>query len=130
MLTLSAVVHLSAYILAHDMGHRAAIRERLALSVGSLKSIKGTWLLAGSVLQSIKGAAREVMAMGKSVNKPPSGDASEPFHANGNNDNPWAVTMNDPLFTQVPDLLPSHNPPSMAPTADPGRAMPVGASIA
>ena len=105
MLTLSAVVHVSAYMLAHDVNQRAAIRERLALSVGSLKSIKGTWILAGSVLQSIRGAAREAMAIG--VERPPSGGIGDPYHSGSNGHDPWAVTMHDPLFTQVPELLPT-----------------------
>ena len=106
MLTLSAVVHISAYLLAHDLNQRAAIRERLALSVGSLKSVKGTWILAGSVLQSIRGAAREAMAMGKLMERPSSGGAHDPFHTGSNGHDPWAVTVHDPLFVQVPELLP------------------------
>lgn len=108
MLTLSAVVHLSAYVLARDMNARAGIRERLALSVGSLKVIKGQWTLAGSVLQQIKGAAREVMSMAlQDVERPYSGVSDRVYSADSTIGNPWAVTTHDPLFIQIPDLLPT-----------------------
>lgn len=130
MLTLSAVVHLSAYLLAHDVNHRAAIRERLALSVGSLKSIKGTWALAGSVLQSIRGAAREVMAMGKMMERPPSAETNDLYHLENGGGDPWAVTINDPLFTQVPELLPSNLTLPMAVIPETSKALPTSASFA
>ena len=131
MLTLSSVVHLSAYVLAHDVAQRAAIRERLALSVGSLKSIKGTWFLASSVLQSIKGAAREVMAMNNRVEQSISSASSDSFpteHSTPTHD-PWAVTLHDPLFTQIPDLLPSDKLINTAAFPDAGKTMVAGTAF-
>ena len=130
MLTLSAIVHLSAYILAHDTSQRIAIRERLALSVGSLKSIKGQWLLAGSVLQSIKGAAREVMAVGKMIERPQSGNSDRTYGTEGSSNDPWAVTLHDPLFSHVPELLPTDGMVLIGSMPEPGRMPPTSATFA
>ena len=109
MLTLSAVVHLSAYVLAHDMHARAGIRERLALSVGSLKVIKGQWVLAGSVLQQIKGAARQAMTManGMGTERPTSESSNRTYSTDSNISDQWVVTNHDPLFVRIPELLPT-----------------------
>ena len=106
MLTLSSVVHLSAYVLCHSTDQRAFIRERLALSVGSLKGIRSTWTLADGVLQNIKAAAKEVMECGMRM-EPPAIQAADPYGIGGGVDNPWMVTMQDPLFKEVPELLPA-----------------------
>ena len=109
MLTLSAVVHLSAYVISKNSERRSSIRERLALSVGALKGIKGTWEVAGSVLQTIKAAAREVMS--GSVNlegSHPAIDQACPYGPEGAYQ--WVMTAQDPLFTEVPELLPTDQP--------------------
>lgn len=106
MLTLSSVVHLSAYILSHNTEQRAQIRDRLGLSVGSLKSIKDTWAIAESVLGSVKGAAKEVMAIGAQINAPVIAP-SEEYSTRISGNEPWMITLEDPLFTEVPDLLPT-----------------------
>jgi hypothetical protein len=60
IITLGAVVHLSAFVTSQGTGQRAAIKDKLALSIGALKSVCETWAIADSVLKMIKAAAKEV----------------------------------------------------------------------
>ena len=113
MLTLSSVVHLSAYVLSHSADQRAFIRERLALSVGSLKGIKSTWLLADGVLQNIKAAAKEVMVCGMRM-EPPMIQAADPYGVGTGGNGRWVVTIQDPLFKEVPELMPTDQDQSLS----------------
>ena len=131
MLTLSSVVHLSAYVLSHSTDQRAFIRERLALSVGSLKGIKSTWVLADGVLQNIKAAAKEVMECGMRM-EAPMVQAGDLYGAGVGSDNPWVVTMQDPLFKEVPELMPIEQVQSMSlpiPLQDHSSVTSVGVSF-
>ncbi|KAI5796685.1 hypothetical protein FPQ18DRAFT_255787 [Pyronema domesticum] len=63
VITLAAVVHLSAcsWLLSGDEGFLA--KERIRLGVGALRSLGGVWGVAGSVLKQVKGVAREVFRL-------------------------------------------------------------------
>ncbi|MCJ1311211.1 hypothetical protein MMC25_004882 [Agyrium rufum] len=63
MLTLGAVVHLSAYVLTPEgkPNEAQSLKELLGLEVGALKAIGATWNVAGAVMERIKGASREVL---------------------------------------------------------------------
>ena len=63
VITLGAIVHLSAccFVLA---GEDAFVsKERIRLGVGALKTMEEIWPVAGCVLQQVKGVAREVFAI-------------------------------------------------------------------
>ena len=106
MLTLSAVVHVSSYLLTTSTEQRAIIRERIALSIGALKAIKNTWALADGVLQNIKMATREVMAFTERVEVPLVQSTNDPYQLSLNAHGPWIMSPQDPLFAAVPELLP------------------------
>ncbi|MCJ1404274.1 hypothetical protein MMC11_007499 [Xylographa trunciseda] len=63
MVTLAAVVHLSAYVINRNVDQRSIIKERLLLSIGALKSVREIWPVADSVLQRVRGAAREILTL-------------------------------------------------------------------
>jgi hypothetical protein len=59
----SALVHLSAYILSTEAEQTSLIRDRVALGVGALKGVRLTWPLASGVLDTLRQASREVIAV-------------------------------------------------------------------
>jgi hypothetical protein len=63
VITMAAIVHLSAcsFILYGDQGTLA--KERIRLSIGALKTLDEVWPVAGQVLNQVKGVAREVFAL-------------------------------------------------------------------
>ncbi|KAI5841976.1 hypothetical protein DFP73DRAFT_528391 [Morchella snyderi] len=63
VITLAAIVHLSAcsWLLTGDEGFLA--KERIRLGVGALKTLGEVWSVADCVLMQVKGVAREVFAM-------------------------------------------------------------------
>jgi hypothetical protein len=63
VITLGAIVHLSAcsWLLHGDEGFLA--KERIRLGVGALKTLEEVWSVAGCVLMQVKGVAREVFSL-------------------------------------------------------------------
>ncbi|RPA99568.1 hypothetical protein L873DRAFT_1789511 [Choiromyces venosus 120613-1] len=63
VITLAAIVHLSAcsWLLHGDEGFLA--KERIRLGVGALKTLEEVWNVAGCVLMQVKGVAREVFSL-------------------------------------------------------------------
>lgn len=63
VVTLGAIVHLSAcsWLLHGDEGFLA--KERIRLGVGALKTLEEVWNVAGCVLLQVKGVAREVFSL-------------------------------------------------------------------
>ncbi|PWW72308.1 hypothetical protein C7212DRAFT_354685 [Tuber magnatum] len=63
VITLAAIVHLSAcsWLLHGDEGFLA--KERIRLGVGALKTLEEVWSVAGCVLMQVKGVAREVFSL-------------------------------------------------------------------
>lgn len=63
VITLAAIVHLSAcsWLLTGDEGYLA--KERIRLGVGALKTLGEIWGVADCVLMQVKGAARDVFAL-------------------------------------------------------------------
>ncbi|KAL7271926.1 hypothetical protein RUND412_005288 [Rhizina undulata] len=63
VITLGAIVHLSAcsWLLTGDEGFLA--KERIRLGVGALKTLEEVWSVAGCVLQQVKSVAREVFSL-------------------------------------------------------------------
>ncbi|KAF3119542.1 hypothetical protein TWF703_003296 [Orbilia oligospora] len=63
IITLSAIVHLSAcsWLLYGEEGFMA--KERIRLSVGALKTLEDIWHVAGCVLMQVKVVSREVFAL-------------------------------------------------------------------
>jgi hypothetical protein len=63
VITLAAIVHLSAcsWLLTGDEGFLA--KERIRLGVGALKTLGEVWSVADCVLMQVKGVAREVFSL-------------------------------------------------------------------
>lgn len=112
------------------------IRDRIALSVGALKSIRYTWPLAAGVLDTLRHASREVMVIqsgagrggsasssvsgsggvttdrrGSTTMAGPSADPASvlgssalEYDPRGMGADNWMAALNDPLFSQIPEL--------------------------
>lgn len=77
MVTLGAIVHLSAcsFVLSGEEAHTA--KERIRLALGALKGLEKVWSFAASVQQQLKRAAREVFNSRKSMDASKSGLITE-----------------------------------------------------
>ena len=114
MVTLQCVVHLSAYVITSGVEQRGKIKERLTLGIGALKTVRETWPVADSVLQRVKAAAREIMALRK---------PQDTHMLENTNINPelfdlagsqiWLEGVYDPLFNEIAGVGPSE--PVVAP---------------
>ena len=106
MITLGAVVHLSAFVITRGADQRAIIKERLSLGIGALKTMKEVWPVAESVLQRVKGAAREIISLRKSAtsNMP---DPHLPDMYTGGSYDVWLEGLQDPLFNEIAEMGPA-----------------------
>lgn len=63
VITLAAIVHLSACCFVLVGEDSFISKERIRLGVGALKTMEEVWPVAGCVLQQVKGVAKEVFAI-------------------------------------------------------------------
>lgn len=106
MITLAAVVHLSAYVINRSADQRSLIKERLSLSIGALKGVREIWPVADSVLQRVRGAAREIM----SLRQPNAAtllqaQVDPDLYSTGSCD-VWLENVQDNVFNEIADIVP------------------------
>jgi hypothetical protein len=104
MLTLAAVVHLSAYAINPKVDQRLLIKDRLVLEIGALKTIKEIWPIADSVIQKVKAAAREILSY-----KAPQAQLTleaplDPSLYDLANPDLWTDPLNDTLFSDIANM--------------------------
>lgn len=98
-ITLTTIIHLAAYsVIAYADGGNA-VRERIQMEVGALKSISGIWPIAGNILQQVKAIAREIFIL-----DPQNSNRSEPKTSHSQdemdnfvNDEVWLHEMIDTI---------------------------------
>ena len=104
MITLGAVVHLSAHVITKSQEQKSIFKDRLALGVGALKAVREVWAVADSVMLRIKGAAREILG-GK---MPPPQLALEanviPDAYNIIGCDLWLDGLQDPIFAEMTEM--------------------------
>ena len=59
-ITLSAIIHLAAYSVITYADGGSAVKERIRMEVGAMKSVSGVWPIACSILQQVKEVARGI----------------------------------------------------------------------
>jgi len=109
MVTLAAVVHLSAYVITRNTELRILIKERLTLSIGALKTVREIWQVADSVLQRVRMAAREIMTLRKPEATQMVATTLDPDLYDLANSDLWNDGLQDPLFNEIASIgAPGH----------------------
>lgn len=106
MVTLAAVVHLSAYVITRNTELRIVIKERLTLSIGALKTVREIWQVADSVLQRVRMAAREIMTLKKPEAAQLVATTLDPDLYDLANSDLWNDGLQDPLFNEIASIDP------------------------
>ena len=93
-ITLSAIVHLSAYSLAMYKDTCNSRKERIHLAMGALTSISENWPIAGNTIKQVKEVARHVLTILQSKDIPqPLVDTSSITVDSFGYDNLWLKEM-------------------------------------
>ncbi|MCJ1317182.1 hypothetical protein MMC15_002505 [Xylographa vitiligo] len=103
MVTLAAVVHLSAYVINRNADQRSIIKERLLLSIGALKSVRDIWPVADSVLQRVRGAAREILTLRQPNAAHLLQQQVDPELYNTGSCDVWLENVQDSIFSEIAD---------------------------
>ena len=103
MVTLAAVVHLSAYVINRNADQRTIIKERLSLSIGALKSVRDIWPVADSVLQRVRGAAREILTLRQPNAAHLLQQQVDPELYNTGSCDVWLENVQDSIFSEIAD---------------------------
>ncbi|MCJ1376929.1 hypothetical protein MMC17_000019 [Xylographa soralifera] len=103
MVTLAAVVHLSAYVINRNADQRSIIKERLSLSIGALKCVRDIWPVADSVLQRVRGAAREILTLRQPNAAHLLQQQVDPELYNTGSCDVWLENVQDSIFGEIAD---------------------------
>ncbi|MCJ1281608.1 hypothetical protein MMC26_000928 [Xylographa opegraphella] len=103
MVTLAGVVHLSAYVINRNADQRSTIKERLSLSIGALKSVRDIWPVADSVLQRVRGAAREILTLRQPNAANLLQQQVDPELYNTGSCDVWLENVQDSIFSEIAD---------------------------